>query len=329
MTFRPKYSASLAALWLGASAAAAPPVAVRGVVDYVRTVSSVREYTRPRSLLGKLGEIIAGPPENQPHLVRPYGVANDSLGRLIIADPGDRGIHIIDFEKHRYAHIAGARRDRFQSPVGVATDAEDNIYVSDSETAKIYVFTKMGKVLRNIGGEFKRPTGLAIDSVRRLLYVADTLRHEVLVLSLDGSVRQIIGHRGTGPGEFNFPTALTLAAGVLYVVDAMNFRIQELTPEGRFLRAFGKLGNQTGFQNRPKGIAVDSDGHVYVVDAMFETVQVFDAGGQLLYYFGQTGSGPSEFLLPAGIYIDPRNHIYVADSYNQRIQVFRYRREAD
>jgi DNA-binding beta-propeller fold protein YncE len=320
----------LAAMVLVPSGAWAEPAAVtRGSVDYVRSISSVRDFTRPRSLLGKLGEFIAGPPENQPRLVRPYGVTHDSLGRLVIADPGERGVHIFDFEKHRYDHIRGPRRGSFGSPIGVATDRDDNIYVSDSEAAKVYVFTKRGKYTREIGGEFRRPTGMVIDSGRRLMYVTDTLRHQVLVLGLDGTLRQVIGRRGTGPGEFNYPTALTLAGGTLYIVDAMNFRIQVLTADGRFLRAFGKLGNQSGTQNRPKGIAVDSDGHLYVVDALFETVQIFDAEGRLLYFFGGTGEGPSEFLLPAGIYIDPRNRIYVADSYNQRVQVFRYRKEAD
>jgi len=140
------------------------------------------------------------------------------------------------------------------------------------------------------------------------------------------AVLQTIGRRGTGPGEFNYPTALTLSRGQLYVVDAMNFRIQALTPDGQFVRSFGQLGNRTGTMNRPKGIAADSDGHLYVVDALFETVQVFDPEGRLLYYFGATGRGPGEFVLPAGIYIGPRDTIYVADSYNRRVQVFRYRR---
>jgi len=319
----------VATVLLGTRAWAGTPAPVRGRVDYVRTIDSVREFTKPRSFLGRLGEFIAGPPENEPRLIRPYAVTNDSLGRLIIADPGERGVHIFDFEEHKYGHITGPRRGRFKSPIGVATDADDNIFVTDSEAARIYVFTKTGKYLKEIGGSFIRPTGLSIDTQRRIIYVTDTLRHQVLVLGLDGTLRQVIGRRGTGPAEFNYPTSLTLAAGALYVVDAMNFRIQRLTTDGHFVSAFGRLGSQTGTQNRPKGIAADSDGHLYIVDSLFETVQVFDHEGRLLYFFGTSGSGPSEFILPAGIYIDPRNRIYVADSYNSRIQVFRYRQEAN
>jgi hypothetical protein len=136
----------------------------------------------------------------------------------------------------------------------------------------------------------------------------------------------VIGKRGSGPGEFNFPTAVTLSAGRVYVVDSMNFRIQAFSPDGKFINTFGQLGNQSGTLNRPKGIAADTDGNLYIVDALFETVQIFDPAGRLLYYFGSTGTSPGQFRLPSGISIDERNRIYVADSQNRRVQVFIYRR---
>ncbi len=313
---------------ISSPAAGAP--GARGTIEYVRSIDSVREYAKPKSPLGKLVEWAAGPAE-VPHLLRPYAVTEDSAGRLIVADPGQRVVHVFDFERRSYSHLRGARREPFASPIGVAVDAADNIYVSDSIRARIYVFDRKGKFIRALGDArsgiaLQRPTGLAIDKAHGTLYLADTLRHQVLVLGLDGVLRQPIGRRGTGPGEFNFPTGLTLADGTLYVVDAMNFRIQAMTLDGHFLRSFGKLGNRTGTLNRPKGIAADSQGNLYVVDALFETVQVFDPEGRLLYYFGSSGRQPGQFVLPAGIYIDPRNRIFVADSYNRRVQEFRYRR---
>jgi len=304
--------------------------ASRGTIDYVRSINSVREFAKPKSFWGKLTEWVAGPAEN-PQLLRPYGLTQDSQGRLLVADTGQCVVHIFDPERREYFYLRGGPREPFRSPIGVAVDAGDNIYVSDSVRARIYVFDRKGKFLRVLGDPrggvlFQRPTGLAVDSARRLLYVADTLRHQVLVISFEGALHNTIGRRGTGPAEFNYPTALALAGGALYVVDAMNFRIQVLTPEGRFVRSLGRLGNRTGTLNRPKGIAVDSDGNLYVVDALFETVQVFDPQGRLLYYFGATGTAPGQFVLPTGIYINPRNQIFVADTYNRRVQEFRYRR---
>jgi len=316
-------------LWLCAVSQAASLTA--GRVDYVRTLPSVREFTKPRHFLGKLVQWVAGPADDKPEIVRPYATTRDSIGRILIADPGQRGVHIYDIEKQKYQFLKGAKGRAFGSPIDVACDAADNIYVTDSMRAQIFVFDARGRFQRTIGGpdrepRFQRPTGMALDRVSRRLYVADTLRHQILVLGLDGSVVQVIGQRGGGPGEFNFPTSLTLSSGKLFVVDAMNFRIQAFTADGHWAGSFGTLGNQTGTLNRPKGIAADTNGNLYVVDALFETVQVFDPEGRLLYYFGSSGTRPGQFQLPTGIYIDERNVIFVADSYNQRVQEFRYRR---
>jgi sugar lactone lactonase YvrE len=306
----------------------AAPAMTRGRVEYLRTIPSVHEFTKSRNFFARLIDFVAGPAEDTPEIVRPYSIAHDSMGRLLVADPGQRGVHVYDFEKHKYQFLKGPRNQPMKSPIDVACDARDNIYVSDSERARVYVFDPRGKFLRTIGGasadsRLLRPTGMALDRAAGRLYLTDTLRHQVMVFALDGTLVRAIGRRGTGPAEFNYPTALTLSGGRLYVVDAMNFRIQTITPEGRFVGSFGQAGDQTGTLNRPKGIAADTYGNLYVVDALFETVQVFDPEGRLLYYFGSGGVKPGQFHLPSGISIDDRNIIYVADSLNRRVEVFR------
>ncbi len=326
-----KYRRSVTCFFLFALTAGA--VTPQASVEYLRTIPSVREFTRPRSFFTKLLNWVAGPPEGRPELLRPYATTHDSSGRLLVADPGQQGIHIYDFEKHKYQFLKGPKGRLLISPIDVACDSSDNIYVSDSVRSRIFVFDSRGRFLRTIGGEtpesrLVRPTGMALDRAHRLIYLTDTLRHQVLVFRLDGGFVRAIGRRGAGQGEFNFPTALALAGGRLYVVDSMNFRVQILTPDGAFSGSFGQLGNQTGTLNRPKGIATDTDGNIYLADGLFDTVQVFSPEGRLLYYFGSGGAKPGQFQLPAGISIDDRNIIYVADSLNRRVQVFRYQRRA-
>lgn len=306
-------------------------LANRDVIRFERTIDStaIQEFSKPRGFWRKLVTWIAGPAERE-SMGRPFALTEDSLGRLLVADPERRLVHILDFERRRYNALAGSKQEGFLSPVGVAVDGQDNVYVSDSVRARIYVFDKKGKFLRFIGNgrdgvSFERPTGIALDAKARVLYVADTLRHEVLVLTTDGKLLRTIGRRGAGPAEFNFPTAVALGPKRLYVLDAMNFRVQIFNLDGEFVRHFGRMGNQTGTLFRPKGIAVDSAGNLYIVDALFEAVQVFSPQGQLLYYFGSSGDKESSFSLPSGIYIAPRDQIFVADSLNRRVQVFRYR----
>jgi len=103
--------------------------------------------------------------------------------------------------------------------------------------------------------------------------------------------------------------------------------VQAFTPEGRFLSKFGSVGDRPGTFANPKGLALDSDGHIYVTDAAFSNIQIFDAEGNVLLFIGQLGPQPGNFHLPAGISIDEHDRIYVADQLNARIQVFQYLKE--
>jgi sugar lactone lactonase YvrE len=83
------------------------------------------------------------------------------------------------------------------------------------------------------------------------------------------------------------------------------------------------LGDGQGDIFRPKGIAIDSEGHLYVADGLLNKVQVFDREGHLLYYFGKD-AGVGDFQQPSGIAINRNDRIFVVDSYHRRIQVFDY-----
>jgi sugar lactone lactonase YvrE len=100
--------------------------------------------------------------------------------------------------------------------------------------------------------------------------------------------------------------------------------MQRFDSQRNFLHMFGKNGDQPGDLARPKGVAVDTFGHVYVIDALFHAMQVFDRDGRWLLSVGRQGQGPGEFWLPNGIFVTADNTIFVADSYNKRVQVFRY-----
>ena len=296
---------------------------------YEGSISSEKEVRSPHRFWGRLLDVVAGEAELHA-LINPYSVATDSHGRIIVTDPGAGGIHIFDFTLHKYKFLSRIKdRDGLDSPQCVAVDADDNIYVTDSYTGKIFVFAANGKFQRVLGsvkgeGYFKRATGIAVDSPAQRIYVTDTLRHQVWVLDLQGNIVEKFGFRGSGEGQFNYPTELRLVGQDLYIVDAMNFRIQVLDCTGRFQFAIGNVGEAAGSMFRPKGLGVDSEGHLYIVEGLSGMVQVFNKQGQLLYYFGKKGSGFGDFQLPAGLFIDASDRVFVVDSYNRRVQVFQY-----
>ena len=300
-------------------------------LTYERSFSTEREVRGKPGFWARVLNVVAGEPDYR-EMVRPYSIAVDSHGRAIVTDPGAKGVHIFDFEQHKYKFIQRAEKDKdpMLAPQCVAVDAEDNFYVTDSESGKIFVFDASGKFQRAIGslkggeGYFKRPTGIAVDSAAQRIYVTDTLRDQIFMLDMQGQVMQTIGKRGTGDGEFNFPTELRLDDKNLMVVDAMNFRVQLVGRDGSFEGVIGEVGDSVGSMFRPKGIGFDSEGHLYIVDGLWGVVQVFDSEGHLLFFFGGRGQGLGEFQLPAGLFIDHKDRIFVVDSFNRRVQVFRY-----
>ncbi len=298
-------------------------------LTFERSFNSEREVRAKRGFFTKLKDAALGEPEYR-SMVRPYGVAEDSRGRVIVTDPGAYGVHVFDFVQQKYKFVSHADGDHpLLAPQGVAVDQQDNIYVTDAEAGKVFVFSAAGKFERVIGalkggeGIFKRPTGIAVDSAAERIYVSDTWRNQVFVLDMQGRVLRTIGKLGHAPGEFNFPTELRLQGAQLAVVDAMNFRVQVFDLSGGFLYSFGGAGDGIASIYRAKGLGIDSEGHFYLGDAFHNIVQVFDREGRLLYYFGKS-AGIGDFDLPAGLSVDSSGRILVVDSRNQRVQVFHY-----
>jgi DNA-binding beta-propeller fold protein YncE len=300
-------------------------------LTWEHTFSSEREVKPNRGFWNKVVDIIAGAPDYK-FMVRPYSVATDSHGRIIVTDPGAEGVHIFDFTDHKYKFIQRVGKSKYSmtTPQCVAVDAQDNIYVTDSDAGVIFVYEPSGKFLRTLGslkggeGYFKRPTGIAVDSAADRIYVTDTLRDQVFVLDMHGTILQTIGKSGGGDGEFNLPTELRLDGKNLIVVDAMNFRVQVFDRAGNFQYAVGKIGDSAGSLFRPKGMAVDSEGDLYLVEGMWGMVQVLNRRGELLYDFGTPGTHAGQFQLPAGLFIDRNDNVYVVDSFNRRVQVFHF-----
>jgi sugar lactone lactonase YvrE len=291
-------------------------------VVFVRYISGPADIGVKPPFFSRLADWITGVGREKDRLGKPFGLALDDAGNLLVTDTGADAVCSLDLSRKKWTRWEAAGKTRFQSPVAVARHGP-TIFVADSALGKVLAFDEKGKPQFEITNELERPSGLALAGDR--LLVADSQRHQVVLYDLGGKFISKFGRRGTGPGEFNFPTHVSVdAAGLIYVTDSLNDRIQVFDANGRFQRSFGSVGDGPGHFSRPKGIAVDRSGHVYVVDAVFDNVQVFDGQGRLLMNWGESGPAPGEFWLPNAIVISSKNEIYVADSYNHRIQVFSY-----
>ncbi len=168
------------------------------------------------------------------------------------------------------------------TPLGVAVDSDENIYVSDTGHSQVIVFDRDGVQLYKIEGgtdekgqdfKFYSPYGLAIDDANNKLYVCD---YTIRVMDKTGNY--------------------------LYTLQPPPETVQNAPGSGTA---------------RPNEVALYKD-KVFVTSR--DGVYVFDDKGKFLNHFGTRGAAVGQFDFPNGIAIDPNTgNIFVADTNNARL----------
>ena len=132
----------------------------------------------------------------------------------------------------------GAGGAKVEGPVlvnFVTIDSTGKIYLLSNETGKVYVYGPDENLLFSFGtkggspGQLSQPRAVAIDEQDELIYVADYMRHTILIYDLEGEYLFEVGGRGTEPGFFNFPNAMLMNKhGQFVIADLFNGRVQVL-----------------------------------------------------------------------------------------------------
>ncbi len=294
-------------------------------IDWVKQYPPISGQTDERSTAGKIVDFIIGKKQTTV-LSKPVAVCTINPDTFWILDQGNGVLFKIENELGDIPQFRKNKFKTFSSLVGLCNFKNGKLLFTDSYLNKVFEFTPKKKALKTFSDTLtlEQPTGIAFSPINNEIWVVETRAHRIAILNENGQLVKRIGSRGTGPGEFNYPTSIWIdKKGIVFVVDAMNFRVQIFSKDGDFISTFGKIGDATGYFARPKGIATDSFGNIYLADALFNAVQIFDDEGNFLYTFGLQGRGKGEFWMPAGITIDDKDFIYVADSYNFRVQVFK------
>jgi sugar lactone lactonase YvrE len=178
----------------------------------------------------------------------PIDLVFDSSGNLFVVDSGNHAIRKIDAAGNVTTFAGnGLRGDknakgsqaRFDTPMAIAIDSSDNLYIADSENDEIRKVDKHGDVtdftrLFSIY-KVKKPAGVAIDSQGNV-YVAETNRHRIRIVTNNGRSSSLIGPIGGNSGStngkfgnarFNNPVGLRLVQDkYLYVADRSNQMIR-------------------------------------------------------------------------------------------------------
>lgn len=296
---------------------------IRGEINFKEIEGSAGVI---RKSVNWLGDLLFG--EAPPRLLyRPQsGVLDRENQRLYITDVGRKAVFVFDIQNGKVDTWEGIDSDQnFIAPIGVTLIDNKQLLVTDAELGIVAQFEGQGDFVKTFGNKkLIRPTGIGYDPASNRVFIADSAEHKIQVFDSQGEWLFAIGSKGAGDGAFNSPTYVTFANNKLYVSDTLNARVQSFTVDGQWLKSFGKRGLKVGDLPRPKGIAVDSEGHVYVVESYYDFLIVFNDQGQGLLPIGGTGKGPGQFYLPAGMWIDETDKVYIADMFNSRISVFQY-----
>ena len=257
-------------------------------------------------------------------LNRPYGIAFNSRGEMIVSECDDNHVSGFDVGGRMIQRFGscGDRPEHMILPAGIAADSTDSIYVSSQH--KLQKFTSSGELIKCIGrrgskgAKFNDPRGVTIHCNQ--VYVCDRDNHRIQVFDLDLNFVGSIGSRGRGRGEFNNPFDVTFdTAGNMYVVEWGNSRVQVMDSSGQFIRMFGQEGE--GKFSFPTALHI-ADKYVYVSDLGNHRIAVYETSGQFVTSFGRYGEGEGEFRGPNCITSCVSGCIYVCDGLNNQVQVF-------
>lgn len=288
-------------------------------------------------------------------------------GGVYVADTASDRVQGFDVGGHKTVEpfgIAGRGPGYMTRPWGAAVDSRGDIYIADTFDDRIqklsadgtylaqwgYISAKSGFAAPGSGdGQFENPRGVAYDSARDHVWVADASNHRVQEFTTDG--QWLATHTG-----FQFPYGVAVdPSGDVYVTDTGGDRIRRW--DGA---SWTTVGTDPGFVS-PRGVASAGDGVLYVAD-LGGGVWRYGAGGwssvagaparpggvwvdrvrRLLYVsdqdadrimrldlaksgatwesWGDNGTDVGDLIEPAGLTTDADGALLVADAYNNRIQ---------
>ncbi|MCE9527413.1 MAG: peptidyl-alpha-hydroxyglycine alpha-amidating lyase family protein [Planctomycetales bacterium] len=272
-------------------------------------------------------------------------VATDSRDRVFVFNRGDHPVAIFAPDGKLLSSWGAGL---FVRPHGIWIGPDDAVYLTDDLDHTVHKFTPEGerlwtlgtsgqpsdtgatsvdyRTIRQAGPPFHYPTNLA-PAPSGEFYVSDGYGNaRIHKFSADGRLMLSWGKPGSGPGEFHVPHGIAVdAAGMVYVADRENSRLQLFSSEGAFLTEWKEIA-------RPCDLVIDAAGRVYVAELGYRAgmwpgtvppnpgatggrVSIFDSNGQLLSRFGG-GENPSErgdFFAPHDIWLDSQGSLYVSE----------------
>ncbi|GJN31279.1 hypothetical protein PR202_gb19661 [Eleusine coracana subsp. coracana] len=235
-------------------------------------------------------------------------------------------------------------------PGKLAIDVQNNrLFISDSNHNRIVVTNLEGQFICQVGSSeeglldgpfdsalFNRPQGMAYDSKRNILYVADTENHALREINfVDETVLNSPWDVSYDPSEETIYIAMA-GQHQIWVHNVRDGVTKVFSGDGYERNLNGSSAMRTSFA-QPSGISLAPElQELFIADSESSSIRAVNlktggsrllAGGdpvfpENLFRFGDFDGIGSDALLqhPLGVVYASDNQIYVADSYNHKIK---------
>ena len=301
-------------------------------------------------------------------------IAADNSGNVYISDQFNNRVRKVSSSGIITTVAGGGPADgssatavSMPQPVAIAVDSAGNAYVPSASHNRVYKISTTGALTIIAGdgtsgysgdngpatsAQLSGPYSVAVNPAGTVVYIADRNNQRVRMVS--GGIITTVAGGGAGcpqqtdgvgdgclgtDGILKFPSSLAFDStrSVLYIADALNYRIRKLsggvitTVAGNGTCCYsGDNGPATSAQlNYAAAIAVsDSTGDLYIGDSENYRVRRVSAGvittvaGTGVYgYAGDNGPATSAQLSYSyGVAVDSAGAVYIADAANSRVR---------
>ena len=161
------------------------------------------------------------------HFNQPTDVAFDRDGNLYVTD-GEGNSRVLKFDKYGNVLLGwgmkGSGPGQFDLPHSIAIDG-DLVYVGDRENARIQVFDRDGRFLRE--WKLGHPFGLCI-APDHSIYMCDAIAGHILKIDREGKVVGVIAGPEPGKGRHFDPHQIALdKENSIFAAEVMPWRVQK------------------------------------------------------------------------------------------------------
>lgn len=221
-----------------------------------------------------------------------------------------------------------------QTPVGIALDPQENLYVVDLANSTVCKLSRDGNYERFAGelkvagktdgigknARFSQPYAITSHPAGHFL-VADTSNSLVREVMLDGSVRTL-----GDDGVVNSPWGVSVSLqGEIAVACTYQHTVVVLSGSGEHVRTHKESGVK---MNYPTGLAHGRTGEIYVSDTGYNRILKIGLTGEITVIAGRSNeSGHKDgvgeeamFNLPEQIALDSEGNIYVCELENHCVR---------